>query len=106
MVLLLMTIVLSANALMWSMVTKTRKKGLISAIFRMLMMVLTMFIMILTMMKMSTMVMMRNSTLKWSIVTKSGKKGRISSILTEGHSFKNSIASLMSFFSWTTCLAT
>ena len=50
MVLLLMTIVLSANALMWSMVTKTEKKGMISSIFRMLMMVLTMFMMILTIM--------------------------------------------------------
>ena len=57
MVLLLMTIVLSANALMWSMVTKTGKKGMISSISRMLMMVLTMFMMILTMVIISRMVM-------------------------------------------------
>ena len=39
------------------MVTKTGKKGMISSIFRMLMMVLTMFMMILTMMIISTMAM-------------------------------------------------
>ena len=49
-----MTIVVTANALMWSMVTKSEKKGIISSIFRMLMvMVLTMFMMILTMMMIS-----------------------------------------------------
>ena len=52
-----MTIVVTANALMWSMVTKSGKKGIISSIFRMLMMVLTTFMMILTMRVISTMVM-------------------------------------------------